>query len=216
MHVYFSGVVLSVDTSTDCHLSYEPLGKSAPLSTLHYIQPRCPPTIYQDEGSAFQATMDSSDPMLIEDDCETVVKMNPPAPVVIEPTPILPSFHSIVPKRGPLPKVLPFSADNIATITQHLKLLLDRLSRIAASPSPNSSPQDSRPLAPKLLSSLSPDEVIRLVHRPGSSPLPVRPCDRSNGSDAKTHWTLEELHCALGCRRFCNYKHILQTSLDGK
>jgi hypothetical protein len=28
-------VVLSVDTSTNCHRSYEPLGKSAPLSTLH-------------------------------------------------------------------------------------------------------------------------------------------------------------------------------------
>ncbi len=53
MQVYFPGVVLSVDTSTDCHLSYEPLGKLAPLSTLHYVQPRCPPTIYQDEGSAF-------------------------------------------------------------------------------------------------------------------------------------------------------------------
>jgi hypothetical protein len=26
MHVYFPGLVLSVDTSTDCHLTYEPLG----------------------------------------------------------------------------------------------------------------------------------------------------------------------------------------------
>jgi hypothetical protein len=215
MHVYFPGVVLSVDTSTDCHLSYAPLGKLAPLSILHYVQPRCPPTIYQDKGSVFWATTDSSDPMLIEDDCKTVVKMNHPAPVVIKPTPMLPLFHSIVPKRGPLPKVHPFSADDIATITQHLKLLSDWLSGIAASPSPDSSPQDSRPVAPKLLSSLSPNEVIRLVHHPGSSPLPVRPCDWSNGSDTKTHLTLEELHRALSCCHFCNYKHILQTSLDG-
>jgi hypothetical protein len=35
MHVYFPGVVLSVDTLTDCHLSYEPLGKWAPFYTLH-------------------------------------------------------------------------------------------------------------------------------------------------------------------------------------
>jgi hypothetical protein len=63
-----------------------------------------------------------------------VVGMNPPAPVVIEPMPKLPSFHSIVPKHSPLPKVHPFSADNIATITQHLKLLSNRLSRIAALP----------------------------------------------------------------------------------
>ncbi len=71
-------------------------------------------------------------------------------------------------------------------------------------------------MAPKLLLSLSPDKVVCLVHRPGSLPPPVRPCDRSNGSDTKTHWTLEELHRALGCHHFHNYKHILQTSLDGK
>ncbi len=71
-------------------------------------------------------------------------------------------------------------------------------------------------MAPKLLLSLSPNKVIRLVHCPGSSPLPVCPCNRINGLDTKTHWTLEELHRALGCRHFCNYKHILQTSLDGK
>ncbi len=216
MHVYFPGVVLSVDTSTNCHLSYKPVGKLAPLSTLHYVQPRCPPTIYQDEGSAFWIKTDSSDPVFIEDDCAMVVGMNPPAPVVIEPTPTLPLFHSIVPKCGPLPKVPPFSADDIATITQHLKLLLDRLSGIAASSSLDSSPQHSRPVAPKLLSSLSSDKVVRLVHHPGSSPPPVCPCDRSNSSDTKTHWTLEELHRALGCRCFCNYKHILQTSLDGE
>ncbi len=108
MHVYFPGVVLSVDTLTNCHLSYEPLGKLAPLSTLHYVQPRCPPTIYLDEGSAFWAKTDSSDPVLIEDDCMTVVRMNPPALVVIEPTPMLPLFHSIVPKHGPLSQGQPF------------------------------------------------------------------------------------------------------------
>ena len=46
MYVYFQGVVLSVDMSTDCHLSYDPLGKSAPLSSLHYDQPRCAPILY--------------------------------------------------------------------------------------------------------------------------------------------------------------------------
>jgi hypothetical protein len=54
MHVYFLGVVLSVDMSTDCHLSYEPLGKSATLSSLHYVQPRCPPLLYPAESSAFR------------------------------------------------------------------------------------------------------------------------------------------------------------------
>ncbi len=41
-HVYFPGVVLSIDTSINCHLSYTPLGKSAPLPTLHYISRDAP------------------------------------------------------------------------------------------------------------------------------------------------------------------------------
>jgi hypothetical protein len=52
------------------------------------------------------------------------------------------------------------------------------------------------------------------VHRPSSILPPICLCDWSNGSDTKTHWTLEELHCALRCRCFCSYKHIIQTSLD--
>jgi hypothetical protein len=48
-------VVLTVDTSLDCHLSYEPLGKTAALSLLHYVQPRCPPVVYPSERSAFLA-----------------------------------------------------------------------------------------------------------------------------------------------------------------
>jgi hypothetical protein len=37
--VYFPTFVLSVGTSVDCHLSYEPLGSCTPLKTLHYAQP---------------------------------------------------------------------------------------------------------------------------------------------------------------------------------
>jgi hypothetical protein len=88
-------------------------------------------------------------------------------------------------------------------------LILRLLFSVFAPPAPE-------PVASKLLSSLSHDEVVWLVHRPGSSPPPVRPCDRSNSSDMKMHWTLEELHCALGCCHFRNYRHIIQTSLDGK
>ena len=55
MHVYFPGVVLTVDTSSDCHLSYEPLGKTTALSSLHYVQPRCPPVVYPSERSALLA-----------------------------------------------------------------------------------------------------------------------------------------------------------------
>jgi hypothetical protein len=55
LHVYFPGVVLTVDTSSDCHLSYEPLGKTTALSSLHYVQPRCPPVVYPSKRLAFLA-----------------------------------------------------------------------------------------------------------------------------------------------------------------
>ncbi len=44
--VQFLAVVLSVDTLKDCHLTYESLGRSAPLDLLHYAQPGCPPSLY--------------------------------------------------------------------------------------------------------------------------------------------------------------------------
>jgi hypothetical protein len=216
MHVYFPGLVLSVDTSTDCHLTYEPLGKSAPLSTLHYVQPRCPPTTYPDKNSAFRATTDSPAPVLVKNDDGLVVLDSVSPRLGIPPAVKSPSFKSVVPKRGPVPKAPPFLANNIASISQHLKLLLDCLSGLADSPSPASTPPALKPVAPKLLLTLTPDEVARLIHCPGSLPPPFCPCYRSNGSNTKTHWTSEELHRALGCRRFRNYWHIIQTSLDGK
>ncbi len=155
MHVYFPGLVLSVDTPTDCHLTYEPLGKSAPLSTLHYVQPRCPPTTYPDKNLAFPAMTVSSAPVLVEND-DSLVAL---APVSLQldglPAGESPCFKSIVPKRGPVPTDPPFWADDIAVISQHLKLLSDRLSGLADHPSPITNPPASDPVAPKLLSSLS-------------------------------------------------------------
>ena len=70
MLVYFPSFVLSVDTSSDCTLSYEPLGRSAPLYTLHYVQPRSAPQLYPSELSPSSNTVSKS-PILIEDDQST-------------------------------------------------------------------------------------------------------------------------------------------------
>lgn len=67
MLVYFPSFVLSVDTSLDCTLSYKPLGRSAPLSTLHYVQPRSAPQLYPSELSPSSNTVSTSS-VLIEDD----------------------------------------------------------------------------------------------------------------------------------------------------
>jgi hypothetical protein len=118
--------------------------------------------------------------VLIEDDgslapIQEVVDTDSPSPNGVKLD--LPSFTSIVPKQGPRPKVKSFSADNIVAIYNHLQILSDRLSGVAASPSTDSPPLDSAPAAPKLLSSLTADEVARLMHRLGSSPPPIHPCD---------------------------------------
>ncbi len=49
MLVCFPTFVLTVDTSSDCHLSYKPLGHCVPLDILHYVKPRCLPTLYPSE-----------------------------------------------------------------------------------------------------------------------------------------------------------------------
>ncbi len=67
-----------------------------------------------------------------------------------------------------------------------------------------------------LLSALPPEKIVEHFHYPGS-PLPaVRPCDTANASDTKTHWSSEELHRIMGCRKFRNYKQILHVSRDGE
>ena len=175
MQVYFPGVVLTVDTSSDCHLSYESLGKSALLSSLHYVQPRCLPVVYPTERSALLArtrAQSRRDHLLTFSSTE-------------------------LPEDKPTPS-LPVSAPSSI-----------QLPHFAGDSLPPS-------VSPTLLPTLTRDDITRLVHHEGSFLPPVCPCNRANGSDTKTHWTSEELHHALGCCRFRNYKHILQTSLDGQ
>ncbi len=79
--VYFPTFILLVDTSVNCHLSYKPLGTSAPLNTFHYLQPRCPPTLYPSKFAPSLSTGTPSlpSPALIEDNEDTVLPVVDPA-----------------------------------------------------------------------------------------------------------------------------------------
>ncbi len=66
-HVYFPTFILLVDTSSNCHLSYEPLGKSAPLRTLQYVQLCCAARLYPSKTLALSLATTPL-PMVIEDD----------------------------------------------------------------------------------------------------------------------------------------------------
>jgi hypothetical protein len=63
-----------------------------------------------------------------------------------------------------------------------------------------------------LLSSMSMEEIVSLVHHDGSALPSVRPCDTANESDSKMHWTAEEIHRTMGYWKFRNYRHLLLVS----
>jgi hypothetical protein len=70
--------------------------------------------------------------------------------------------------------------------------------------------------SPWLLSTMSRDNILWLIHHEGAVLPPVCPCDTTNSSKKKTHWSAKELHRAMGCRKFKNYKHLLLVSRDGQ
>ena len=139
------------------------------------------------------------------------------------------------PPDHPLSGVLPAMSPSIDT-TLNLSTIFSQLSSLAKAISNLSPPPTSTPLAnlpqlapptdsptsepvfklPRLLSTLSDEAIIKLLHRKGTDLPSVCPCITANASDTKTHWTLEELHWAMGCCKFWNYKHILQVSRDGE
>ena len=207
--VYFPDFVLSVDTAVESHLSFDPLGRSAPLSTLHYVQPHSPPPAYPYTSLLALSTalpMPAS-PAVIEDDDANSANgdASSTASSSQSPTPILSDLSSTL--------------QDLAVVVQHLSTAPSQPTAVAdpTPASPRESSADfpsplSMPGEPWLLSTMTAEEIVRY---PGTTLPSVRPCDTANGSDTKTHWLSEELHRTMGCRKFRNYKHLLQVSRDG-
>jgi hypothetical protein len=199
--------------STDCHLSYETFGSGPPLDSLHFVQPRCLPTLYPSEFAASSITTTPS-PAGVEDDYSATQAS---LPVVLPP--------SQEPLPGPIsPPLDAQSPPDMLTLTSHLRTLVDQV--LNSAPSDNhsavtpSSTSDSsqlpQPPMPTLLSTMSCNEVMKHIHHGGSTPPAVCPWNTSYRSDTKLRWSLEELHRIMGCRKFQNYKHIIQVSRDGE
>jgi hypothetical protein len=137
---------------------------------------------------------------------------------------VSPPHHLLV--RGVLPAPQPTNADNLnfSTISLQLTSLAKAISNLPPSPllflpadAPTSEPTSATPAKPpRFFSTLPCDAIIKLIHCEGTDLPSVRPCDTANTLDTKTHWTSEELHQTMGCRKFWNYKHLLQVSHDGK
>ena len=219
-HVYFPSFVLSVDMSSDCHLTYESLGKWVTLDSLHYVQPRCAATLSPSETSA-STTAFVPPVAIVEDDDGSSAGDSDDTPRATSSPPARAS-------SGPPPSSLPDQSTTLGLLTGRLEELsrlvqylvptpkaTTRLSErpLDILPPPSSSSEDLS--TPRLLSTMSRDDVLRLVHHEGTSLPSIRPCDTANSSDKKTHWSAEELHRTMGCRKFRNYKHLIQVSRDG-
>jgi hypothetical protein len=118
-------VLVLVDTSKDCHLTFDLLGHSAPIDSLDYVQPRCSPTLYPAELSSTTAAKTSPVPNIIEDDCST----SPNAiPAPSSPVPSLPP--SLVPSSSDS------SADDLSGVSACLQLLADAILSLQAQQHP--------------------------------------------------------------------------------
>jgi hypothetical protein len=160
MLIYFPSFVLLVDISSDCTLSYNPLGQLAPLYTLNYVQPWCAPELYPSELSPSSSTVSKS-PVLIKDD-QSVSNFSPADCRLDRRSMVSPPLDSLP------PLVLPSLPSHLTPVTAPKPLVL--------------------------LSTMSPDEVARLLHHLNTSLPDVRPCNTANASDTKVHCTSEEIH----------------------
>ncbi len=212
MLVYCPWLVLLVDTSSNCHLSYESLGRAAPLDTLHYVQLCCPPSLYPSEQPPLSCTVTHT-PALIKDDLSATdvfsnaATLTGPTAVPPEPPPS--------PMSGAALLHLDVLTIDVSTLSSHLRSLADKVCPSSGPPIPPI-PGPPSPVALVLLSTMTCNGVLKLLHHSTSSPPADRPYDTPNNSNTKTHWTLEEIHCAMGCQKFQNYRNILQVSRDGE
>jgi hypothetical protein len=142
-------------------------------------------------------------PAIVEDESDTLVisvvdaTTSPPITrIQSQPTPInLSTFSSQLSSLAqstsillPLPTAMPTNTPMIEPPPSTLP---------TTTPTPKPKPKPTR-----VLSTLSSDAVIILMHHEGVDLPTVCPCDTINKSVKKTNWTLEELHWIMGCCKF--------------
>jgi hypothetical protein len=206
MYVFFPSFIVQVITTTDCHLSYEPIGQSTTMSNLDYVQPVQP----SNSASSMAAT-----PLLLaviedyNDDNNYLPTYAPHWPKK-PPTPLSPAYNMLL-ISPPLYSVSLKDLDWDALIQC---LYSVKLAAPPRPPPPASEAPEKGPPTTKL-ECMSTDDIVAHLQHPESYLLPIWPCDTPNLSDTKTTYTPKELHRLTGCCHFCNYQHIILTTKDG-
>ncbi len=193
MFIFFPSFIVEVNTDTDCHLTFKPIGRLASIPKLDYVQP-------------IQAPSPSA---------STTIATTPSAPAVVKDKDdnnnVMPMYAAHWPKRPLAPPTPPFNMSLIQppAFSTHLQDLdcNDLIQHIyslehAAISTPDSHDDNSTPpadatkvqSAPKELNCMSENEIQAYLHYPESCFPPIRPCNTPNASDSKTVFTPEELH----------------------
>jgi hypothetical protein len=238
-HVYFPSFVLSVNMSSDCHLTFESLGTSAPLTMLHYVQPQCPAMLYSSETLTFSlastphpAIIKIDEAVMVADVYVGIVSDAHPSGPPTVPSDMTPPASPTTTPPASLTTTPTMDIGKISGRLNSLTCMVARLlpshpDRDSASP-PTSDVTDQGSDVPAsdvpsttsdsswLLSTMLQDKILWLIHHEGTVLPPVCPCNTANSSNKKTHWSAKELHRSMGRRKFKNYKHLLLVSHDGQ
>jgi hypothetical protein len=146
MYVFFPMFILEVDTATDCHLQYAPLGWTTTLADLDYVQPK----FLQDSSVSVAVSL----------------------PVTIKPEDNvdLPSYSSHYPKKPPTPPTPIYDLSNLPPPEYSISLkyldkeeLIQRLYSLEHAPNYGTGKAVSA-LVP--LECMTQENIINKLHRP--------------------------------------------------
>jgi hypothetical protein len=162
--VYFPTFVLTVDTSKDCHLVFESLGCLTSLDSLHYVQPCCVPSLYPLELASHTA---SKSPAVIEDNSSTSG-----GPDVLTWSYPQPKYLACPPQPSSLTVASWSVSADLDLVSAQLRLLAEKVSSLqhpAPKPPPGVLTPSKPHSSPVLVSTMSRNKIISLLHWNGSS-----------------------------------------------
>ncbi len=170
MYVFFPTFILEVDTATDCHLQYKPLGRSTGLLDIDYVQPK--------KATSHLALVTVAPPtalVLVEPDDKDNTK--------------LPLYASHYPEKPPSPPTLSYDPTNLPPLAYFVSLKdldCDKLIQwLYLLKHPLPSIKDY--LAPPSLLCMMQDNIIQHLHHSGTTLPQVLPCNTPNELDTKLH-----------------------------
>ncbi len=137
----------------------------------------------------------------------------PPAIIEDEVSTVSPDTVQILP--NPL---APPSPTDLGSLSSQLHWIAKAIENLSSSlPPPMAHPESgAMEPVPRLILTMTAEDIARLLHHQGASFPSVCPCNTANALDTKMHWSAKELHQIIGGQKFRSYKHLLQASRDGK